>query len=235
MSHAVVIVALSEDDIAAAGGDVDSAVSHQMEPFDENGCDEMFEEGSRWDWWVIGGRWTGKLTGYEPLKDRDNYDRCWLCEGTGSRPLSPETMREISAAGHPVIGNGCNGCMGTGWILKSARDWKKLGNIAKRSEIQNAQLSAYAFLRDRKWHERTRMGWFGMPAATECQVKSLQQTGEEYTGRCVFKNEAAGSQIVSWQEDEKEGEDDRWGRLYFPRFIRNLPPEMTLVAVDYHI
>jgi len=38
-----------------------------------------------WDWYVIGGRWTGSHDGYDPTEDRQNYKTCFLCGGTGFR------------------------------------------------------------------------------------------------------------------------------------------------------
>lgn len=40
---------------------------------------------SRWDWHVIGGRWTGRLTDYKPHEDPINQEKCDLCDGTGQR------------------------------------------------------------------------------------------------------------------------------------------------------
>lgn len=42
-------------------------------------------ENQVWDWWTIGGRWTGTLDKYEPHEDRANYEKCDLCNGTGLR------------------------------------------------------------------------------------------------------------------------------------------------------
>jgi len=94
----------------------------------------------KWDWWTIGGRWTGKLLiGYDPSEDKDNYEKCWLCHNTGTRPdanYAPDNdLRKPSRAGHPVIGKGCNGCMGTGWQLKHAPDFKPAGNFLRISQL----------------------------------------------------------------------------------------------------
>jgi hypothetical protein len=41
---------------------------------------------SKWDWWSIGGRWTGALVeDYDPAKDIENQEWCNTCGGTGSR------------------------------------------------------------------------------------------------------------------------------------------------------
>lgn len=88
----------------------------------------------KWDWWTIGGRWTGRLhIGYDPAKDRDNYKVCWLCNGTRKDMHTP--FCHPSAAGHPVIGKGCNGCGATGWELKYPSDFKPVGNYLRISSL----------------------------------------------------------------------------------------------------
>lgn len=59
-------------------------------------------EGDVWDWYQIGGRWTGQLTGYDPEMDPDNLEEvCKTCEGKG-----------------------CNVCDGKGGRPKWPTDWK---------------------------------------------------------------------------------------------------------------
>jgi hypothetical protein len=45
-------------------------------------------EEAKWDWYTVGGRWTGFLAtnGYDPSKDENNIEDCDLCQGTGDRP-----------------------------------------------------------------------------------------------------------------------------------------------------
>jgi hypothetical protein len=66
-----------------------------------------------WDWYVIGGRWTGILTGYDPTKDPRNIETCNLCNGSGTRPdadrFGSDWKKQMK---------GCNGCMGTGKTVK---------------------------------------------------------------------------------------------------------------------
>jgi hypothetical protein len=54
-----------------------------------------------WDWFQIGGRWTGLFSEYEPDADPKNIVECRLCNGTGKR-------RDM------FVANGCNGCAGKG-------------------------------------------------------------------------------------------------------------------------
>src|SRR5688500_14258938 len=81
MSHASVLIAL---DPPVNRSEIDELIAEQMMPFDENG--EWFRDGSRWDWYQIGGRFTGLLDGYDPDKDPANIQQCELCAGTGVRP-----------------------------------------------------------------------------------------------------------------------------------------------------
>ncbi|HLW60594.1 MAG TPA: hypothetical protein VKV57_11815 [bacterium] len=97
---------------------VETAVAEQMATF---GGDA--ESGGLWDSWQIGGRCTGYLSGYRPSQDKRNYSPCEFCGGKGTRPLggtAPEldawyAARALDSGVFPVIGKGCNGCLGTGW------------------------------------------------------------------------------------------------------------------------
>ena len=57
--------------------DVEKAVEQAM------GASE--DQGGFWDWYQIGGRWTGVLDGYEPDEDPRNVEECFCCGGTGFR------------------------------------------------------------------------------------------------------------------------------------------------------
>src|SRR5512134_703677 len=103
------------------GADPIAEAERLLAPFDEN--EEFFREGSRWDWWVLGGRWDGAMLGEEPETVKVP---CRLCEGTGTRedfkevlmadrgPLS-RAMSEEDADRWIAETNGCNGCRGKGF------------------------------------------------------------------------------------------------------------------------
>lgn len=288
MSHASVLVAVSPEEVKKHGS-IQLAVVHQMEPFDENG--HWFKEGSRWDWWVIGGRFSGRFArpGYDPATDERNLETCFCCNGTGRR----DDAIGLEARRHDPDYT-CNGCGGKGKSLKHAGDWVDVGNVAARAELDEAAwkavrrqkaegwwkeiekelaknrpreslafqyglkaddtkesfvdryadkpISFYAFLKDRQWHEVGRMGWFGSKVQTECEVKS-DKTGEPLRqGRCITRDEKTGARVYSWNKSkdladeaaEDQAERD-WERLYFERFLKDLPPETVLVVVDYHV
>ena len=86
--HALTFVIIPED------GDVEKHVEAVM-------SSRKVKSALGWDWWQIGGRWTGLFTGYDPDTDPKNIEKCDLCNGTGTR-------KDMSVA------NGCNGCAGKG-------------------------------------------------------------------------------------------------------------------------
>ena len=57
MTHFAVLVLTNEKD------DIRAAVDKLLAPYDENG--EFFREGSRWDWWEVGGRWRNALLPFD--------------------------------------------------------------------------------------------------------------------------------------------------------------------------
>jgi len=270
MSHASVLVALSAEDLKAANNDLKAAIAYQMEPFDEGG--EYFANGSRWDWWQIGGRFSGKFAppDYDPHTDPTNSESCWVCRGTGCRD---DAIGCEARKADPAYT--CNGCCGTRRMLKPAGDWRDVGNTARRDGLTEENLrerrradverwwqghleerakgwggadkdltkeqyfekyavgfACYAFLRDREWHEQERLGWFGGSAKTECELKAEKQ-GEEFTGRCLHTDERTGAKIVDWTGPKDS--EERWNRLFWARFLRDLPGDTLLVVVDFHV
>ncbi len=68
--------------------DVEEQLAEILGPHQEG------ENGGWWDWYQVGGRWSGAHhTEYSPEKDPRNWERCGICKGTG--------IREDKA---------CNGC-----------------------------------------------------------------------------------------------------------------------------
>jgi hypothetical protein len=99
----------------------DLNVKRIMEPFYEN--DGANPDG-KWDWYQIGGRWTGLFDNYEADKDPVNSEPCWLCGATGKRI-------------DMVVENGCNACHGTGTAVKHPSEWVRHDeDIQKAGEIK---------------------------------------------------------------------------------------------------
>lgn len=111
--HGLALVVIDE------AGDPAVLVEALMEPHNESDDGES----GWWDWYQIGGRWTGHLTGYDPSADPANIEKCDLCRGTGVR-------RDMTVA------NGCNGCAGRGHRAKWPTNWKAhYGDVAALSAV----------------------------------------------------------------------------------------------------
>jgi hypothetical protein len=83
-------------------GYLDELIYRALSPF----------RGEKLDFWQIGGRWTGRFTGYNPEADLDNQEPCRLCKGTGTR--------QWAEGARP-----CNGCDGKGIAVLWPLRWKR--------------------------------------------------------------------------------------------------------------
>lgn len=76
----------------------------------------------KWDFWQVGGRWTGMLMPtYEPEQDPRNKETCSICNGTGQR--NDQLGKEQRLADPTYT---CNGCKGTGIEVKWPTEWAKI-------------------------------------------------------------------------------------------------------------
>jgi hypothetical protein len=227
VSHASLLVALTLAEVRQHGG-IESALEWQMAPFNENG--EWFRDGSRWDWYQVGGRFTGNLDGYDPYADPINQEECDLCAGTGVRP---DGLDKFGADWVTACG-GCNGCHGKG-TRTAFRLKRHVGDILTVAELKRIGKfeSSYAFLSNRHWHEAERMGFFGQSTYTECELKDLEKAKadpDKWFGRCLHKDEETGARVICWNEPHEV-----WKEQFVHRFVDPLPAEATLVNVDYHV
>lgn len=257
MSHAAVLIALDPTD------DVDSAIEEQMAPFDEGA--EWFADGSRWDWYVVGGRFTGTLDGYDPNADDRNYATCRLCAGTGKR-LPP-----------PNVGPGdhlCNGCDGTG----TARNFHNAGHdgdIITRGSLDLDTLSKRQRERGIRRYEKAKLDsspefMYGVnPAKTTLdeylaglqspiacpaflhhrvwhEAERMGWFGGTALTECEIKaNDSDVEAMVRRCQHRDEATGARivvwnepwevWAEHFYKRFVEKLPPETLLAVVDYHV
>jgi len=101
---------------------------------------------SEYDWYQIGGRYTGMLTGYKPSDDPKNVEVCEQCKGTGdNKNLEPPEWKKQCG--------GCNGCRGKGVRAKWPTDWERYsGDIQQVSDVEITEAnSPYAFVVGDKW------------------------------------------------------------------------------------
>jgi hypothetical protein len=119
MHYGNLVIVTRED----AEADLDATVEKVMGPSEKNG--------GFWDWYQIGGRWTGTLDGYEPEKDEANIKPCNLCGATGKRA-------------DMEVANGCNGCAGTGKSVEWPTQWKRhAGDVMPVEQLTEEQLKKF--------------------------------------------------------------------------------------------
>jgi hypothetical protein len=141
-----------------------------------------YNENSKWDWFVIGGRWAGYFageSGYDPATDPRNFEPCYFCHQTGlinsdGPPFGAATPAQVSAGQTET----CHVCDGT----KIAR---RFGNAETEHDIVSAsvwrgmlkagveKVVPYAVVSPAPdgvdvegegyvWNERGKMGWWGI-------------------------------------------------------------------------
>lgn len=201
MSHATLLVAVSPNEIKKHGS-VEKAVEWNMEPFNENG--KWFKDGSRWDFYSIGGRYSGRLLGHNILR-RDQMDEQQLMECTRKRLRDHYQYLNMPSHSSEVA---CD---------------ETEDEFVDRMAI--APLTAHAFLRSRQWHENNRLGWFGASIQSETQPPP----GEPST--TTFGDKNTSSAIVTYGLQSER----QWKTGFWERFVRDLPGDITLVMVDYHV
>src|SRR5438105_14919384 len=92
--------------------DFEEKVARAMGPSEEeSGC-------SFWDFYQIGGRWTGLFDGYDPEKDPKNIVKCDLCHGTGKRD---DKIGRKARERDPSYA--CNACGGKGERVTWPTQW----------------------------------------------------------------------------------------------------------------
>ena len=131
-----------------------------------------------WDWYQIGGRWTGWLServpGYEhydPEQDPANIETCPICGGTEQRTdASGNELRKTD----PTFT--CNGCDGKGQRPTWPTQWQPVeGDCVRASDlIGHEKIPGAVVTPDRQWHESGAM--FEAPDATwAAQVEAWYQ------------------------------------------------------------
>jgi hypothetical protein len=177
MSHFTVLVLTD-------GG---KSVTDLLGPYDESG--EWFRgkkgkrPASRWDWWVVGGRWTGLFSDYDPNTDIKNWSICNYCGGTGSRPgldvlppqhgykivkTTPERAADIVAKRGPLLGDYVPYYMAVNTCLSAEafkKGWHGEPKAAWESYDKGCN-ACYGSGADRSFHNREVKGVNTLPVAT---------------------------------------------------------------------
>lgn len=193
---------------------------------------------SKWDYWNIGGRFTGFLTGHNPKENPENYEDCDLCEGTGFR--NDDIANKIR---HDHKENfNCNACDGSGLKLKHSSQIASKGNqiqvkdfdidkltqdnIQKYSEIWNQTIDL---------DPRTRSLQYGIEKVI---------TKDEFLDRAKILNKINAFILNNqwhqryhskwWLDQKKEINKKEWDQKFY-KLIKELDPQKWLTIVDCHI
>ena len=111
-----------------------------------------YGDGKEWDWYSIGGRYTGRLDGYDPDKDPNLVVTCNQCDGTGIRPGGKEEFGQNWFERC----NGCNGCQGKGTHVSWPTEWpERPGDVQPVSAVEwNDDRAPFAFVTGDGWVAR---------------------------------------------------------------------------------
>lgn len=223
MSHATVIAAVDAPFRAA----VVKELEKQMAPFNEGGTAlSMFRDGSRWDWYEIGGRWTSNIGGVDVVQRKDLDTEQLMAHERKSRECrvyelweDPQFLKHYADGDERLLLD-----------VWGVQPGESRDDVVKRVVSDPIYpLAGFAFLRDLAWYENERMGWWGQPAPTECEI-GAKNRGEEYQGRCIYQDKGSSARIIVYGDPP-----DVWNRRFWPRFIERLGPETWIVNVDFHV
>lgn len=126
-----------------------------LERYDEN------NGGGGYDWYVIGGRFTGLLDGYDPASDPKNWEPCKWCEATGTttQAIADEYPGYLSN-----VGKECIQCKGTASVRKFFNEPRPEGDVLPAEDVDLSTLRyipSVLVTPDGEWHEEGQIGWFG--------------------------------------------------------------------------
>jgi len=186
---------------------------------DENGLYYMssYNPDSKWDYWVVGGRWHGLLSNPSVEKNINNYTTCDTCQGSGkSEDMSSDK---------------CVNCNGEGVVLKDFSEWEEkkvdITSIAVAKEIiEQRGLSFFALITpDGKWLEKGEMGWWAIVSYDDKDVPKKEDYPQTNEGEKL------------WAEDYrkfKKKKSNEWDESV-ANVINKYPDDYSIVVVDCHI
>jgi len=145
----------------------EQVVKPLLEPFNEElEVEQYTEDGEtywrnpqgRWDWWQVGGPWTGAWSGYDPQTDPANIETCRLCGSIGMRMDALGVQQRAIDSGYT-----CNGCGGKGMAVKWPTDWKATDGdiipVAYYLDTPGIRVPFAVIIPDGGWHEKETFIW----------------------------------------------------------------------------
>jgi len=176
-------------------------LSRIMQPYHEY-VGRITNPNAKWDWWTVGGRWTGMLSPvYDPEGDPSNTEVCILCGGTG---LRNDALGRKARAEDPAYT--CNGCGGKKISTKWPTQWKKFdGDQIRRGDLQLEALQTQAERRAATRYDlftkivagRALPDWDTLEAG-----HGIEKARTIYWESPVMKDLRANKEFAWWERDE---------------------------------
>lgn len=171
--HAEVWIEHPSEDVQAQ---LDAILAQYRERYDKNDILTGW-----WDWWQIGGRFTGSHDGYDPVDDPRNVETCSTCNGTGFRSdaLGLNCRRENPS----YTCNGCgkqqddgtwtHGRYGAGKRLKWSTEWAEHpGDVMRVEDVKRGLKTWTLVVKDTVLHQKAWTGEEWEPTDFDGKVKS---------------------------------------------------------------
>lgn len=175
----------------------------------------------KWDWWCVGGRYSGKFSALDPTKDPRNQRTCFICNGTGRRD---DDLGRGARLINPDYT--CNGCDGTGKDLKPASQWVQEGNQICLDDVAYDALKQKAVRQRREWvaEIKGKAKCSDADVATACEFEPFAQ--EEWCA--LAEPRPRGKEYYDWLR-AKGGKYEILARVKGPVFeIPDLRKDQTL-------
>lgn len=130
----------------------------EIEQYTEDGETYWRNPQGKWDWWTVGGRWTGVWSDYDPTTDTANLEPCFICQGTGMRMDALAIEFRKTDPGYT-----CNGCDGKGRAVKHPPQWRPFMAdvipVAHYLDTPGIRVPFAVVIPDGGWHEKVTYTW----------------------------------------------------------------------------
>ena len=149
---------------------------YYCQDYNEEGLMSTYNPNSKWDWYVIGGRWEGDLPIKNKKESKVDNSFCYNNSDDFAQIKDIEFTKELSNEEICEFRITYNELITKGTFYKPEYYQKRYPTFDVYLEEQKV-FSTYALLTpDGKWHEPGEMGWFGTNSATPEDEKDFKNT-----------------------------------------------------------
>jgi hypothetical protein len=189
----------------------------------------------KWDWWTVGGRWSGRLENGAGACDQAELSHINMDAMLASAQSRIKTAWHGAAAEYAKNG-GCNGYSFSLALTK----WNEVITTAREKQAAGAQGAFYQMIDAEPEGKALRVAynaanWHGVPDGVSSLDEALA-TARPLSALAVVKDgEWHAQSRIGWfgvEHDAKE--TDAW-QMEFNALLADLPPTTWLTIVDCHI